>query len=290
MKKLILTFLLLLFLPSEVLAQVKINEFSSASNPEWVELYNPSSQQVSLEGWKLVDKAENSLALNGCISAGGFRQFTRNEGWLNNNGDTFFLKNSLNEEIDKVVYGSDGGVAAPTASQSAGRIMDGGSDWQIFESPTPENTLCSLPTPTPTPTLTPTLTPTPTSVPTQTPTPQPTATPAPTNTPAPTLTPAPTVPKPTATPPLDPVVTALEGDVLGDRTEGGDRNSLLTLNEEGAVSRENDEPENLKELYQPPEKKKSLLFPILTIGGGLGFVAFSIWSFLKQEKASSDVI
>lgn len=145
------------------------------------------------------------------------------------------------------------------------------------------------PTPTPSPTATPT--PTPTPVPTATPTPTPTATPSPTNTPTPTLTPVPTVPKATPTPLLDPVVTTLEGDVFGDHTgQPENRNSLLTLDEEGGVSEDKDESKELKELYLPPEKKKSLLFPVLSISGGLAFVGFAIWSFLKQEKTASDMI
>lgn len=44
----------LLLVPKAALAQVVLNEFSSATNPEWVELYNPSSDTVSLEGWTLL--------------------------------------------------------------------------------------------------------------------------------------------------------------------------------------------------------------------------------------------
>jgi hypothetical protein len=136
---------------------------------------------------------------------------------------------------------------------------------------------------------TPTSTPVPTETPT--PTPEPTATSSPTNTPTLTLTPVPTVSKATPTPLLDPVVTTLEGDVFGDRTgQPENRNSLLTLDEEGGVPEEKDESKDIKELYQPPEKKQSLLFPVLSISGGLAFVGFAIWSFLKQEKTASDMI
>ena len=51
-KIIFLTLILFLFaFPSNINAQVVINEFSPESTPEWVELYNTSSETISLSGY-----------------------------------------------------------------------------------------------------------------------------------------------------------------------------------------------------------------------------------------------
>src|SRR3990167_4942186 len=108
---------LLLFLlsPVNALAEIVINEFSSSSNPEWIELYNSGGSAVDITGWKIIDLANHSEILTGSIGSGGYFVFERPEGWLNNGGDTFTLFNNVSpvEQIDQVVYGSGGVVSAP---------------------------------------------------------------------------------------------------------------------------------------------------------------------------------
>lgn len=117
------------------------------------------------------------------------------------------------------------------------------------------------------------------------PTPTLTLTPVPTNTPVPeshptstpTLTPTPTV-KPTTKPspkptPADPetVTTSYDGpqgEVLGDEIAPTGPGEL----------------EDIKALYSPPEKKKSILLPIFLIGGGGISIFFSVLSFLKKDE------
>ncbi|MBU2577640.1 hypothetical protein KKA69_02300 [Patescibacteria group bacterium] len=120
---------------------------------------------------------------------------------------------------------------------------------------------------------TPTPTPQPTEVPTDTPEPTVTPTPVPTSTPVPTVKPT-TKPSPIATPTpadLETVTTSYDGsqgEVLGDEiapTESG-------------------ELEDIKALYSPPEKKKSILLPIFLIGGGGISIFFSVLSFLKKDE------
>lgn len=181
--------------------QVVINEFSSNSDPEWVEIYNTSDQQINLSDWKIIDGNSNEnddLVLNNCITPHGFRKFDHSKGWLNDSGnETITLKNSNNEQIDSIIYGTNGIINTPPAAKSASRNPDGELSWIILDNPTPQNNDCLIPTftPTPIPTLYPTNTPVPTSTPIST------NTPTPINTPIPTITKSPTsTPKPTNTP------------------------------------------------------------------------------------------
>lgn len=174
LKKILLAFILFFLFPGQVFAQVVINEFSSNSNPEWVELYNDSGQIIDLRGWKIIDgnqSESDDLSLDGCLISKGFRSFSRAAGWLNDTGDDIILKNSTNEQVDKVVYGNDTIVGIPPKEKSAGRNPAGTSSWQIFDSPSPMNNDCQLISPTPTLISSPTLAPTPTSTPRLTPTP-----------------------------------------------------------------------------------------------------------------------
>lgn len=161
-KTVYLSFFLISFLfvfSSSCLAQVVINEFSSNTSTEWVELYNTSSDQtLNLDGWRIIDanaSTSDDLDLNGCISPLEFRKFSRTEGWLNNTGsDTITLKNNNGDSIDSITYGSGGVVSIPSTQQSAGRDPDGGSIWKIFDMPTPTDITCqnsSSPSPSPTP-------------------------------------------------------------------------------------------------------------------------------------------
>jgi len=207
-----------LFLPKVAFAQVVINEFSSSSNPEWVELYNLGSTPVSLEGWTLFfqDNPETNqrviFSTNDIISGDGYKlvehSYTGTQAWLRNDGDTIILKDP-NGEVDSVKYGDVQGalVSAPDSEHSAGRSPNGTGEWVILDSATPDAANSPpVPTPTLTPTPTPTLgstsTPTP-KLPTSTPTPKP-----PTSTPTPTKKPTPTLkPSPTSTP---------AGEILGE--------------------------------------------------------------------------
>lgn len=166
-----LLILLSLFAVSEVKAQVIINEFSSNSDPEWVELYNSSNEIVSLTEWKITDgntSTSDDLILNGCIVNQGFRLFSRSSGWLNDTGgDTINLKDSNDNQIDQVIYGSGGIVGIPQSGKSASRVPDGNQSWVILDSETQQNDNCQIfskpsPSPISTPIQTPTAIPSPT--------------------------------------------------------------------------------------------------------------------------------
>lgn len=186
-----------LFLPKPIFGadDVVINEFSSAFNPEWIEIYNPTSQNISLSGVVLIldDDPETNQKMSFCeneeIAASSFKQIVRptKSYWLNNDGDAIFLKRE-DDVIDAIFYGTGQSLEAPSETQSASRNPDGGIDWVILDTPTPQGDIVSFECPTPTPE--PTEEPEPTGAPTPTPTPSPT--PTPTKKPTPTLIPTPT--------------------------------------------------------------------------------------------------
>jgi hypothetical protein len=127
---------------------VVINEFVSKSNTEWIELYNPTGSEVSLDGWTIEDGAGNSLAdLNGkTLSVNSYLVFSFSNK-LNDGGDIIYL-NTSTTTVDKVAYGgwNDGNVydnaPKPEDNESAGRYQNGvdtnndSVDFILFDSPT----------------------------------------------------------------------------------------------------------------------------------------------------------
>lgn len=208
---------------------VVINEFQF--NPtlgnEWIELYNTSTTEIDITGWKvlsraglvpLLDMADTSLS--GTIPGKSFLYLEVSKPWILNDWDVLILKNEDNILIDTVTYtiNADGtitlkGKNLPFDSifegDSVGRRNDGALMWCVFKTPSKnkpnkQGDCRKREVPTSTPTSEPTATPT-TIVTT---TPVATTTPVViTNTPEPTTTIAPvqTTPVVTATVQATPV-------------------------------------------------------------------------------------
>jgi len=121
-----------LFITSEIKAQVVINEFSSNSDPEWVELYNNGTANIELTGWKLIDEGGGVENLSGTIFIKGYFVYERKKGWLNNtDGDVISLIDASGNSINSVVYGHSGNsITTPSSDKSAGRIPDASDTWQ----------------------------------------------------------------------------------------------------------------------------------------------------------------
>ena len=132
---------------SSIWAQIKINEFVSnpVSGNEWLEIFNPSTSSLDLSGGYICDErgATSSYACKtatGTVPAGGWLfvdLFTAS--YLNNDGDSLFLKNVESVVVDSVVYSDDN---ATEKGQSFARLVDGAdtnaiSDWAITTSLTP---------------------------------------------------------------------------------------------------------------------------------------------------------
>lgn len=137
-------------------ATVFINEFSSNSDPEWVELYNDSSSTVELSGWTIADEAQTPKQLNGNIPGFGYYVFENQTGWLNNTGgDRIILFNGTSVE-DQVEYGkSESVVGTPSSTKSAGRVPNASNSWQNNIDPSKGSQNSTEETPAPTASATP---------------------------------------------------------------------------------------------------------------------------------------
>ena len=175
-------------------AGVVINEFSSNTSPDWVELFNTSDSSIDLTNYTLIDNSSsgNLKSFSCTLAPKGFAVVDWSNK-LNNAGDTIHLKVG-NEVVDCISYGDGNGATCPgkdavdletpNSNQVSTRSTDGG-DWLISDSSTKDSpndgsqklagAVCAEPTPTPTPTPTKTpkstSTPKPTSLASQTPEP-----------------------------------------------------------------------------------------------------------------------
>lgn len=186
--------LYLLLITSPVSAKLYINEFSSATADDWIEIYNDGADAVDLTKFKIRDSsATNKLNLTGTISSHSFLPLD----WynrLNKSGDEIKIV-SVTDDVsieDSVSYGDKNEkILSPNENQTIGRSPDGGETWIVYGSGTKgwSNTLGQI-APSATPTNVPTVAPTDTPSPTKTPTPVKTLTP--TKIPSPTKVPTPT--------------------------------------------------------------------------------------------------
>lgn len=179
---------------------VVLNELMPHPSPgsDWIEIYNPTSSDINLSNWTLVDSTSKIKTLSGNIPPNGFITLDITNR-LNNAGDSIYLKDVGGASIDNYSYDSDPGI-----NISFGRSPDGGN-WTIL-SVSSKGSSNGTPAPTPSPTPTPTPSPTPTSSPasskakttiTTTKTPAPTINPTtPPSTQDTTTTPIPTKSKP----------------------------------------------------------------------------------------------
>lgn len=119
---------------------IKITDFSSDSDPEWIQLTNTTNETQTLNGWYFKDNASHIREIETvCFSPSSNKTFSYSSGWLNNDGDTINLYNPNGVLIDQLIY----------------------SDPESKNQTPPESTnTCLIPTNTPTPTFTPSPTPT----------------------------------------------------------------------------------------------------------------------------------
>lgn len=155
----IIIFLFFLFFPQSIFATpiVQITDFSSNSDPEWVQLTNTTNETINLTNWYFKDQKDNVKSINICLSANSKQVLIYNAGWLNNS-------KGIGETYADIIYLYDNLSSTPIDIYP----------YTIGTSkPQPESTnTCILPSPTPTliPTIAPTNTPIPTFSPTLTPT------------------------------------------------------------------------------------------------------------------------
>ena len=166
------------------------------ANAEWIELFNPGSTSIPINGWILQTSEATpsvNVVLNGSIPAGGFFLLERTAdstvsnvpadqiytGALNNAGTTIRLWNAANDLIDTVNIsggawpaGSNASAATRCSMERIGPLLDEPSSWMTstitnigLDGQTPSNPICGSPKAqnsqfiTPTATFTPTATP-----------------------------------------------------------------------------------------------------------------------------------
>ncbi|MCB9641610.1 MAG: lamin tail domain-containing protein [Myxococcales bacterium] len=125
---------------------LKLNEFFTASSDgsteDWLEIYNPTEQEIALEGLQLKDVASGvvwSFPAGSKIAAKGYLQVICDDSGedmktnfkLTSKGETIVLQTAEGQEIDAVTY------PAQTEDTSWGRSPDGGETWKVTTTPTP---------------------------------------------------------------------------------------------------------------------------------------------------------
>lgn len=195
-KILLPVFLVVIFLstPATVKAKVYINELSSYTSDDWVELY--ADEETDIGGWEIRDNGSYKLVIDEGITIDTQQQFisfdTSNR--LNKDGDTVMLFDRDGVRVDEIIYGTDGGICAALENQTIGRYPDGSGSVRRFTKQTRglANTDTNTPCPTPKPSLAPSPTKAPSPESTYTPEPSvlsiaktPTLTPKKTSTPKP---------------------------------------------------------------------------------------------------------
>jgi hypothetical protein len=121
---------------------IVINEFES--NPpgedtgnQWVELYNPTADAVSLDGWKLITiNGLNITFLPGTTIFPGYYVASSPSLLLEHNNESIILRDSSNNEIDRTPIKSDtSDNSSAWARFPNGKDTDNDSDW-VFQAST----------------------------------------------------------------------------------------------------------------------------------------------------------
>ncbi|MEA3282636.1 MAG: NosD domain-containing protein [Euryarchaeota archaeon] len=89
-----------------VINEIEQNPYGIDEGNEWVELYNPTTNDVNLDGWKLSTTHGKTVTvtLRGTIPANGYFVYTHAEQWLDNEDESVTLRDPSLNEIDRTPY------------------------------------------------------------------------------------------------------------------------------------------------------------------------------------------
>jgi len=118
---------------------LKINEIMSTGAPDWLEFYNPGSEDVDISGFLLYDAGSTSnktvLPQGTVVKADSFLVWLCDDIHANfklsSGGEAVTLEDADGKLIDFVEF------PALSEGTSYGRNPDGADSWQVFETPTP---------------------------------------------------------------------------------------------------------------------------------------------------------
>lgn len=128
--------------PTPELVMNEIFSQGTAESPDWIEIYNKSSFEADLQGWKIYDnggqggtKPKMTFPSGAKIPAKGFYVIVVDDGTaagfgLSSNGEQVWLEKPNATMGDQVTF------PALTATQSYGRFPDGTDNWQVLNTVT----------------------------------------------------------------------------------------------------------------------------------------------------------
>ncbi len=134
--------LILLFIFQIAKADIIINEIcwmgdDASSSNEWIELYNSSNENISLNDWQIVISKEKTINLKGIIPSQGFYLLSRNKNQtetdlfhskaLNNKGEKIELLDENKNIIDLLEFSSGWPYGNNETKQTMERTSEG---WQ----------------------------------------------------------------------------------------------------------------------------------------------------------------
>lgn len=111
-------------------AQVWLNEISAGSTPEYVELYNSSTEAIELKNWfidDVIDKGSSPKQFSLTLEANGFGVIELNSMLNNSGGDSVRLLDANQVEIDRYDY-----AANISLNDIFVRCPDGGDSWVLM--------------------------------------------------------------------------------------------------------------------------------------------------------------
>jgi beta-lactamase superfamily II metal-dependent hydrolase len=120
---------------SVVINEIAWSGSATSPNDEWIELYNPTAQAVSLAGWKIVDdNGAQVYNLSGSIPAGGYYLIERAQTATSVTADLIISTLSLANTGDKLQLQDGAGQAIDT-------VVGGGGAWYAGDNTTAHRTM-----------------------------------------------------------------------------------------------------------------------------------------------------
>lgn len=125
----------------DVVLPIVMNEIYSrgdATNPDWIEVYNPNAAPVNIGGYKIYDNGGNAgtkpkmeFPAGTILNAKGFYVIVTADGseadfGLSSGGEEVWLEDATGTVIDNVLF------PAMDITQSYGRYPDGNQNWQLL--------------------------------------------------------------------------------------------------------------------------------------------------------------
>ena len=117
-----------------VINEIEQNPSGIDAGNEWVELYNPTTSDVNLDGWKLstTHGVTVTVTLYGTIPANGYFVYTHTTQWLDNEVESVILRDSSWNEIDRTPYLTDTSNSYYSWQRYPnGEDTDSDSDWEF---------------------------------------------------------------------------------------------------------------------------------------------------------------